>query len=123
MNESGTTSRRFTISFAAGFVLTCLAVITLHVLGNPDQLFPSPLVPAHSQRSWKSRHLQTLVDQGKSPQVVVLGSSRMRQVSPAQIEAITGLRTFNYAVGGASCVESLAQLKSLLRRGIKPQML
>lgn len=123
MGDSTKTSKRFSLCFLLTFFLTCVMVTTLHFLGNPDQLFDSPLVPARSQRAWKSRQLDRLIAQGKTPQVVVLGSSRMRQVSPAQIKAITGMDAFNNSIGGAGCVEMLAQLRSLLRREIKPKLL
>src|SRR5262245_37677873 len=117
------TSRRFVICFCGSFLLMLLGTVAVHVLGNPDDMFPSPRVPNRQDRGWKSRRLMSLLREGKPPQAVILGSSRMKQVSPKHIHAISGLRTFNYAVGGATPTESLAQVKSMLRAGIKPKLI
>src|SRR5690349_5581085 len=125
---------RFAVVFLLSFAVIFAGVIALHVLGNPaenpastdaDQggLFPSPIVPNHGNRSWKSRRIAAMVAQGKPPQIVVLGSSRMMQVSPMVIESITRQRAFNYANVGAGPMEYLAQLKHLIRSGAKPEVI
>lgn len=117
------TSRRFALWFCAGFAALWCAVVAVHVLGNPDNMFPSPLSPTRSNRAWKSRRVDALIADGQAPQIVILGSSRMMQVSPAIVQAITGKRTFNYSAVGASPREYKAQLLHLLERGCKPDML
>lgn len=116
-------SQRFARLFFLSFAFVWLGVATVHILGNPDGLFSSPIVPSHGDRSWKTRRLLALRSEGNSPQIVILGSSRLMQMSPYQIQAITGRRTFNYAVQGATPLEMLAELKFLLRSDIKPELL
>src|SRR3954452_11573256 len=114
---------RFAVAFLLTFLVVCAGVVTIHVLGNPAFLFPSPIVPNHDNRAWKTRRIAALKAEGKPPQIVVLGSSRMMQMSPMVIEAITQKRAFNYANVGASPMEYLAQLKHLIRSGAKPEMI
>lgn len=115
--------KKFTLCFLLTFAAAWLFVVAVHWLGNPDEIFASPLVGNHGNRAFKSRRLEDAIRSGNAPQIVILGSSRLMQYSPAQIEAITGKRAFNYADVGASAIEFQAQLNYLRRLKPKPELL
>jgi hypothetical protein len=73
--------------------------------------------------AWKTRRLDEAVRADRAPQIVILGSSRVMQVQPAYLEALTGRRAFNYGLPDAYPFELLAQVRYLLRCGAKPEML
>jgi hypothetical protein len=116
---------RFT--FAATYVATCLillvSALTVNFFGNANDLFPSPLRPAVSDRAWKTRRLEHMVRTESPPKVMILGSSRIIQVCPSYIEAITRKKTFNYAVTGGNMIDCLAHYRYALKIGAKPDLI
>jgi len=110
-------AKSFAAVFVLVFVLVWLAALAVHFVGNPDGIYPSPRNPSRRELAWKTRQLARLIEQGKAPSALVLGSSRMMQVSPQQVNALTGEQTFNFAAPGASPVDMLAQLKFALAAG------
>jgi hypothetical protein len=114
-------ARRFGLIFVLTFLVTWSTLLAIHVIGNPDGLFPSSRNPSRRELAWKTRQLGRLVDQGKPPTVLVLGSSRLMQVSPPQLDRITrGGSTFNYASPGVTPRDMLAQLRHALDIGAEP---
>jgi hypothetical protein len=111
------------LAFLASLACVYGAILAVNVLGNARDAFPSPLCPTITERAWKTRRLLESVERGTPPQALVFGSSRMMQVQPEYVRAITGKRTFNYAVGSATPVDFLAQLRFALHANIKPDLL
>jgi hypothetical protein len=109
--------RRFMVVFVGAFFATWTGVMLIHFLGNPDGLFPSPRNPSRREQAWKTRQLQRLAREGRAPTVLVLGSSRMVQVLPRQIDQITKGRSFNFAAPGSTPLDMLAQLRFALTNG------
>jgi hypothetical protein len=103
-------------------ILFTFGSLTCNILGNETGFFPSPLHPSSSDRSWKTRRLDERIAAGRAPQVLVMGSSRMMQVQPAYVEALTGKTTFNYGVSAATPVDFITQLRYVLRIGAKPEV-
>ena len=94
-------------------MLIYLAALAINVLGNGQGMFPSPLNPSMWERPWKARRIESLGVEAR-PEIVVLGSSRMMQVDPKQIEAITGKRAFNFAVPRARPLDFLTQVRFMV---------
>ncbi|HEY7115728.1 MAG TPA: hypothetical protein VH475_04025 [Tepidisphaeraceae bacterium] len=114
----------FALTWAASFLIPLAAVMAVNILGNGTGLFPSKLNPAVSDRPWKARRIdhQARHERGK-PEVLVMGSSRMMQVQPPYVEALTGHRTFNWGVSAAGPLDWLTQLRYALDSGIKPRLI
>ena len=106
-------------TFLAIFGLAFLAVLGLallvNFLGNGSGMMPSPLAPSRLERAWKTRRIDALVQEGRMPQAIILGSSRVMQIRPDYVQAITGRRAFNYGVSMGCTVDFLTQLRYLLR--------
>lgn len=117
----GAAAKSFAAVFVLAFLLVWLAALAVHFVGNPDGIYPSARNPSRRELAWKTRQLARLIEQGKAPTALVLGSSRMMQVSPQQVNALTGEQTFNFAAPGASPVDMLAQLKFALAAGAEPK--
>ncbi len=117
---------RSPLAFIGVMVVTFVGVLGasfwLNVKMNPRQTFPSAVRPPRTDRSGHCRELENLVAAGKPPQVIVLGSSRTMQIRPFHIEKITGKRTFNFGVGGATPLDALTQLRYAIAAGAKPEM-
>ncbi|MCR4415987.1 MAG: hypothetical protein NUV77_26525 [Thermoguttaceae bacterium] len=114
-------------AFAIAYVLTCLsgllAALAINLLGNGTGNSPFSHIPSVSERPWKARRLEELVNTNRAPEVLVLGSSKVMQVQPAYVEAITGMRTFNYGVGLGGPLDYLTILRYALQLGVKPRLL
>lgn len=110
--------------FAIIFLATCLSLVVTSLLinyvGNADDLFPSTIHPALSDRAWKTRRLERMVSSETPPAVLILGSSRMMQIDPAYVEAVTRKKTYNYAVTGGNILDCLATYRYARRLGIRP---
>jgi hypothetical protein len=114
--------------FAATFLFTFLTLFALLLLvnffGNGLGLFPSKINPSMSDRPWKSRRLADHVVNHDPPQVLVMGSSRMMQVQPPYLAAVTGKKNvFNYAVSAGNPVDWFTQLQYALKLGVKPELI
>ena len=55
---------RFAVAFFLTFLVVCAGVVTIHVLGNPAFLFPSPIVPNHDNLAWKTRRIAAAQGRG-----------------------------------------------------------
>ena len=115
-----------TMWFAGIYILSCVGSLAvafgINVLGNTTGLFPSSLFPARSERAWKTRRLDEAVRDCRPPQVIILGSSRVMQIQPKYVQAITGKTTFNYGVSTATPTDYLTQLRYLLHIGCRPEI-
>lgn len=112
--------RRFGLAFLLSFIFVWSAVLLIHFLGNPDGIFPSPRNPSRRELPWKARQFDRLIKQGHAPSVLVLGSSRMMQVYPPQMDQLTGSgpgQTYNFTAPGCTPQDMLAQLRFALARG------
>jgi hypothetical protein len=112
--------------FAPIYMASCagsLAVaLGINVLGNATGLFPSSRFPTTTERAWKTRRLDDAVRDHRPPQSIILGSSRVMQIQPKYVQAITGRTVFNYGVSGATPTDFLAQLRYLLKTGSRPEL-
>ncbi len=116
-----------TRSFSAIYLLACLATVlaifAVNLLGNTTNFFPSPLHPPMSERAWKTRRLEEAVAASRAPRVIILGDSRVMQIQPAYVRAVTGKTTFNFGVSVATPTDFLAQLRYLLKIHGKPDLI
>jgi len=112
--------------FLIVFLLTAGVIVVLgfgaNVVGNSLELFPSKIRPSMGERAWKSRRLDESAKRNTRADVIVMGSSRMMQINPAYVEAITGGKAFNYGVSAAGPVDFLTQLQYLLALKYKPKL-
>jgi hypothetical protein len=116
------TSGVFTWMFLATFLVLLPVAWIVNLVGNNQGVFPSPLNESQTDIHWKASQLDRLIQEGKPPQVLILGSSRMRQINPAYIQAITGKSAFNYATNGARVLNWSVQLRHMLRAGAVPEV-
>ncbi len=113
--------------FSGIYLLSCFGLLALavsvNVVGNSTNLFPSSLFPPLTDRAWKTRRLDEAVRDRRPPEVIILGSSRVMQIQPKYVEAVTGKRAFNYGVAVATPIDYLTQLRYLLSIGCRPKMI
>lgn len=92
--------------------LVCAAVFAVNVVVNPLGYFPThrfrPLT--WSSRSTKSERMAV----APPAQLIVLGSSRVMQLDPAQLTRASGLRAYNAAVDSAKAEDWLATTRFAL---------
>jgi hypothetical protein len=112
----------FTLTFLSTFLLMSAAALAINVLGNDNGAFPSPIFPSELPAAKKTRELDALVRRGAPPEAMVFGSSRVMGIETDQIQSITGKRTFNYGVWGATPRAYLAQLRYALSTGVRPKL-
>ncbi len=89
---------------------------------NPMGLYPPQLLPAVT---WNMRVIkpELLQKARPKPQVLILGSSRSMQISPAEVEQLTGLPAFNAAVESAMAEDDYAMLRYAVERaGVTPKL-
>jgi hypothetical protein len=115
--------RPFALAYLGTLGVALILIFLVNCLGNENGLFPSPLRPATTDRAWKTRRLEQMVQTEGPPKVLILGSSRMIQLSPSYVEAITGKKTYNYAVTGGNMIDCLTQYRYALRIGAKPDLI
>jgi hypothetical protein len=115
--------RTFAWKYLLSFALVFALIVAISWLGNGSGCFVSPLCPSMNDRPYKTRCLEALVAAHRSPEILILGSSRVMQLKPNYINAITGKRTFNYAVAGGNLVDCLTQFRYAVKIGAKPEVL
>jgi hypothetical protein len=62
-------------------------------------------------------------DAGMMPAALILGSSRAMEFNPDQVEAITGMPTFNFSASGGSVLDCVTILRYACRSGMKPRLI
>ena len=97
--------------------------MVVNLRGNGAGLFPCKTNPSVSERPWKTRRLEEHFKHKNAPKVLVMGSSRMMQVQPPYLAAVTGKPVFNYAVSTAGPLDWLAQLRYTIKLGVKPDLI
>lgn len=115
--------RAFAMAFLITFAVVLLPLYGVNFYANQNGVFPSTHTPSLADRAWKTRRVQEAIRRKRAPEVLVMGSSRMMQVQPPYVEAITGKRTFNYGCTAAGPTDYLTQLRFVLANGHRPKML
>ena len=109
------TPRAFVWATLTTFFALLAAVLSLNVAIDPFALAGTHLVPsaAENDRAIKL----TLIDRlQRSPELLILGSSRARKAEPAYIEGLTGRSGFNAAVTGGTAADAWVMTNYLSRR-------
>jgi hypothetical protein len=110
------------LAFGGAFLSTIAAIYLINIAANVHSLFCISPTPSHSYHAWKAQRLQQLTEAGTPPQILILGSSRAMEIDPAQVQAVSGKRAFNFAVGGGNIVTANANLRYALNVGAKPSL-
>jgi len=113
----------FAMTFVLAFTAVLAAALLVNYLGNGSEMMPSSWSPSRSERAWKTRRIEDLVRAGQPPQAIIMGSSRVMEIRPDYVQAITGEHTFNYGVSMGCPVDFLTQLRYLLRLDARPNLL
>jgi hypothetical protein len=121
--EEQAASSGFAMTYALTFLTLFLTVMVINLRGNGAGLFPCKTNPSVSERPWKTRRLEEHFKHKNAPKMLVMGSSRMMQVQPPYLAAITGKPVFNYAVSAAGPLDWLAQLRYTIKLGVKPELI
>jgi hypothetical protein len=110
--ESAPGDRAFLATFGATFLGLTLAVAALVRLTDPLAVFGSGLLPpiVSVDRDYKAALYRRAL---RPPTIVVLGSSRVKTLRPAAIEALTGEPAFNFGVNAGVAEDYLAILRFL----------
>jgi hypothetical protein len=101
--------KRF-LRVCAGTALAVLAVVAaFNALVDPYGEFGTSLVlPDDSDRHSRALKIALLHRAASPPEALILGNSRAMQLSPATVQALTGLRTFNASAAAGSAFDLLA---------------
>lgn len=96
--------RRFVTGFLAGFLGVLAAVLALNAVIDPFALAGTGIVPpaVEQDRSVKLDLLQRLK---RSPEILIMGSSRSRQAEPSLLRRLTGHTAFNAGVTGGTSAD------------------
>ena len=114
--------RPFLRRFLGLFVALLLAIAAINLLVNPMGLYPPHLLPPVT---WNMRAIkpELLRKAEPKPRVLILGSSRSMQISPSEVQKLTGLPAFNAAVESAMAEDDYAMLRYAVERGgVTPQL-
>ncbi|MFM9114827.1 MAG: hypothetical protein ACKOU6_01535 [Planctomycetota bacterium] len=114
-------SRKLVKWYVLSVSLAFLVLVVVNWLGNGGGILPSPLVPCLSDRSWKARRLEEMVAAGRSPEIVLFGSSYVMQFQPSYLKERTGVEAFNFGVSMGRPVDALTLLRHARQVGVRPQ--
>lgn len=111
--------RRFVVRFLVLLVGLLCAIALLNYLVNPESIYGTSLLPP---LTWNTRpEKASLMDAAQPrPQALILGSSRVMKLDPAQVQRITGLPTFNAGVNVAMTEDDYALLRYAVERARMP---
>jgi hypothetical protein len=115
--------RRFVSRFLTAAVLALVAIGTLNYLVNPEGLYGTHLVP---QILWSARPQKAALLEAARPvpEALILGSSRVMNIPPKEVEHITGLVTFNAGVDSAKTEDFYILLRYAVENlHLKPRLL
>jgi hypothetical protein len=112
--------------FVARFVLLLLALVAviglLNFLVNPEGMYATRLLPPVTWNTRPAKAELLAKDQPK-PEALLLGSSRVMTIPPAEIERRTSLRTFNAGVNAAYTEDFYVLLRYAVERaGVRPKL-
>jgi len=112
--------------FVARFVLALAALIAgiglLNFVVNPEGIYATSLLPP---LTWNTRpaKAELLARMDPRPEALLLGSSRVMTISPAEIQRRTGLPTFNAGVNAAYAEDFYVLLRYAVERaGARPKL-
>jgi hypothetical protein len=106
---------KFVVATAGTCLALLAAALTLNVLVDPFAIDGIGLLPTavEADRSIKLNLIQHLQ---RSPDIVLLGSSRARQAEPSFLSQITGETAFNAAVTGGTAADALVMARYVTDR-------
>lgn len=99
-----------------------LAVAIFNYCMNPMALYETSLFPS---LAWNARSIkpELLSRMQPRPEALILGSSRSWKIAPAEVQRLTGLRTFNLAVDGGMAEDDYLLLQhAITRLQIRPKL-
>jgi hypothetical protein len=112
---------RFLRTFALAVMVPLTAIALLNFLVNPFRFYPVRLCPP---LDWPTRDIKIhMIDENPSPEVLILGSSRMMEVGDADVRRVSGKSAFNAAVDSARSEDLYAVFAYALARGWRPREL
>jgi len=114
--------RAFVRRFLALFLGLLLLIAAMNFLVNPMGLYPPRLL---APVTWNMRVIkpELLRKAEPKPQALILGSSRSMQISPTEVQRLTGLPAFNAAVESAMAEDDYAMLRYAVERaGVTPRL-
>jgi hypothetical protein len=95
--------------FVAGLLTGCLGllacVFVLNVLVDPFAIAGTGLLPTAVEND-RSIKLDLIKKLPRSPDILILGSSRARQAEPSELEKLTGRTAFNGAVTAGTAADA-----------------
>jgi hypothetical protein len=115
--------RSFLSRFLLTVVLGLFGVGTLNYFVNPEGLYGTHFVP---QILWGSRPQKAamLKSVQPPPEALIMGSSRVMNILPAEVQAATGLRTFNAGVDLAKAEDFYILLRYAVEEAhLRPKLL
>ncbi len=104
-------------------VVALLGIASLNYCVNPEGLYDTQLVP---QILWgvRPQKLVMLKSLEPKPEALIFGSSRVMNLWPAQVQAATGLRTFNAGVDSGKAEDYYILLRYAVEQAhIQPRLL
>ncbi|MDQ2730041.1 MAG: hypothetical protein M3Y56_00140, partial [Armatimonadota bacterium] len=111
-STNSTSSTNFVRFFVVTLLVCCLGLGGLNYTVNPFGFYAPHLV---RQLTWDEVQLKTsLMRQQPSPDILILGSSRVMTIAPEDVQAQTGQSAFNAGTGAASPLDSCAVFRYAL---------
>ena len=94
--------------FLLGLASLCAAIASLNYVVNPMGLYSIHIVPTSL---WNARQQKAQLIKATYCQAIILGSSHAMKLSPAIVQQLTGLKTFNAAVDMATVEDDFVILR------------
>jgi hypothetical protein len=113
---------KFVYWFAAALALLFLSIAGFNFIVNPMGLYPTRIFPV---LVWNPREAKAQMLDGykEKPQALILGSSRTMKIAPADVQRLTGLRTFNAGVSSAMVEDYYVMLRYAVERAhVNPKL-
>ena len=115
---------KFLGAFLAATIGLCFLYVGGSILLDPRADWGTGLMPPLVLESRKAKMILFPKYQAERPIAgLLLGSSRSFKFRPRDLESATGLRFFNFSVGGANTEDYLAIYRWVRRRGVLPRLL
>ncbi len=110
--------RRLSFAVAGSCLAALLTIALLNYVVNPHGKFATNFFKPYIFTSRLAK-LEAIADLDEPPEAIILGSSRVMTMEPAQVRRRTGLRTYNAGVYSARTEDYLAILRYL--KSVHPQ--
>jgi hypothetical protein len=111
--------RRFVATCLGSCLLLLAAVLTFNVLVDPFAVAGTHLLPTAVEAD-RSTKLNLIEHLKRSPDIVILGSSRARQAEPSVLRRLTGHSGFNAAVTGGTAADAWVMTRYITYRFPQP---